>query len=215
MHESEKWKWSRSVVSDPQRPHGLQPTRLLCPWDFPGKTTGVGCHCLLRFGCWREKSLNIMTERMCILHLYQLLGQQFSLVFKTSSKHCHSNKKLHLISPSGAKLLVGWLVGNSDMRIPDYGKSSEVADVFHLHSNQSSSFYINMYKFPKLNFWWKHRDEHLGMWPVIFCCCSYHHWLEEFSCWMWLKLSWNFYYFFFFLLLLLSHISRVQLCVTP
>ena len=45
MRESEKWKWSRSVVSDSSRPHGLQPTRLLCPWDFPGKSTGVGCHC--------------------------------------------------------------------------------------------------------------------------------------------------------------------------
>ena len=48
VHESEKWKWSHSVVSDPQRPHGPQPSRLLCPWDFPGKSTGVGCHCLLR-----------------------------------------------------------------------------------------------------------------------------------------------------------------------
>ena len=48
MHEREKWKWSRSVVSDSQWPHGLQPTRLLCPWDFPGKSTGVGCHRLLR-----------------------------------------------------------------------------------------------------------------------------------------------------------------------
>ena len=47
MHESEKWKGSRSVVSDSSQPHGLQPTRLLCPWDFPGKSTGVGCHCLL------------------------------------------------------------------------------------------------------------------------------------------------------------------------
>ena len=47
MHESEKWKWSRSVVSDSLWPHGLQPSRLLCPWDFPGKSTGVGCHCLL------------------------------------------------------------------------------------------------------------------------------------------------------------------------
>ena len=28
-------------------PHGLQPTRLLRPWDLPGKSTGVGCHCLL------------------------------------------------------------------------------------------------------------------------------------------------------------------------
>ena len=41
-----KWKWSCSVVSNSSRPHGLQPTRLLHPWDFPGKSTGVGCHCL-------------------------------------------------------------------------------------------------------------------------------------------------------------------------
>ena len=47
MHESEKWKWSRSVVSSSSRLRGLQPTRLLCPWDFPGESTGVGCHCLL------------------------------------------------------------------------------------------------------------------------------------------------------------------------
>ena len=46
MHESEKWKWSRSVMSDSLGPHGLQPTRLLHPRDFPGKSTGVGCHCL-------------------------------------------------------------------------------------------------------------------------------------------------------------------------
>ena len=49
MHESEKWKWSHSVVSDSLRPHGLQPTRLLHPWDFPGKSTGVGCHWIQ---CW-------------------------------------------------------------------------------------------------------------------------------------------------------------------
>ena len=42
-----KWKWSHAVVSDSSRPHGLQPTRFLRPWDFPGKSTGVGCHCLL------------------------------------------------------------------------------------------------------------------------------------------------------------------------
>ena len=48
MQESEKWKWSCSVVPASQRPHGLQPTRLLRPWDFPGKSTGVGFHCLLR-----------------------------------------------------------------------------------------------------------------------------------------------------------------------
>ena len=29
-------------------PHGLQPARLLCPWNFPGKNTGVGCYFLLQ-----------------------------------------------------------------------------------------------------------------------------------------------------------------------
>ena len=43
VHESEKWKWSHSVVSDSSWPHGLQPTRLLRPWDSPGKR-----HCQLK-----------------------------------------------------------------------------------------------------------------------------------------------------------------------
>ena len=37
-----------SVVSDSLRPHRRQLTRLLCPWDSPGKNTGVGCHFLLQ-----------------------------------------------------------------------------------------------------------------------------------------------------------------------
>ena len=36
------------VVFDSLQPHGLQPARLLCPWDFPGKNTGVGWHALLQ-----------------------------------------------------------------------------------------------------------------------------------------------------------------------
>ena len=39
---------SHSVMSDSLRPHGRQPARLLCPWDSPGKNTGVGCHALLQ-----------------------------------------------------------------------------------------------------------------------------------------------------------------------
>ena len=39
---------SRSVMSDSMQSHGLQPTKLLCPWDFPGKNTGVGCHFFLQ-----------------------------------------------------------------------------------------------------------------------------------------------------------------------
>ena len=39
---------SHSVMSDALWPHGLQPTRLLCPWDSLGKNIGVGCHSLLQ-----------------------------------------------------------------------------------------------------------------------------------------------------------------------
>ena len=43
-----------SVVSDSVRPHRRQPTRLLRPWDSPGKNTGVGCHFL--FQCMKVES---------------------------------------------------------------------------------------------------------------------------------------------------------------
>ena len=62
MHESEKWKWSRSALPDSLRPHGLQPTRLLCPWDIPGKSTKVGCHCLLWW--WRTRGVKIWLVRL-------------------------------------------------------------------------------------------------------------------------------------------------------
>ena len=64
MHESEKSKWSRSVVSDSSQPHGLQPTRLLRPWDFPGKSTGVGCHHLLH---WATREAQIFSKLIQIL----------------------------------------------------------------------------------------------------------------------------------------------------
>ena len=40
---------SHSVMSDSLRPHGLQPARLPCSWDSPGKNTGVGSHSLLQW----------------------------------------------------------------------------------------------------------------------------------------------------------------------
>ena len=41
-------------MSDSLQPHRQQPTRLLRPWDSPGKNTGMGCHFLLR--CMKVKS---------------------------------------------------------------------------------------------------------------------------------------------------------------
>ena len=48
------------------RPRGLQPTRLFCPWDFPGKNTGMGCHFLLQ-GIFSTQRLNLhLLQVSCI-----------------------------------------------------------------------------------------------------------------------------------------------------
>ena len=60
--------WHRCVCSaapDALQPHGLQLTRVLCPWDFSGKNTGVGCHFLLQ-GMSLTQCTN--PHLLCLLH---------------------------------------------------------------------------------------------------------------------------------------------------
>ena len=59
-----------SVMSDSLRPYGLYPTRLLCPWDSPGKNTGVGCHALLQ-GIFPTQGSNL--HLLCLLRCRQIL----------------------------------------------------------------------------------------------------------------------------------------------
>ena len=73
-------KWSRSVISDSLRPHGLLPTRLLCPWNFPGKDTGVGCHVLLQ-EIFATQGLNTSLLHCrktlyCLSHMWNLKKKQ-------------------------------------------------------------------------------------------------------------------------------------------
>ena len=50
-------------MSDSLRPHGLWPTKLLCPQDSPGKNTGVGCHAVLQ-GIFLTQGLNLSLLRL-------------------------------------------------------------------------------------------------------------------------------------------------------
>ena len=45
-------------MPDSLRPHGLQPSRLLCPWDSPRKNIGVGGHAFLQ-GIFPTQELNL------------------------------------------------------------------------------------------------------------------------------------------------------------
>ena len=73
--ESETEIVSCSVVSDSLPSHGLYPTMILCPWDSPGKNTGVGCLFLLQ-GIFPTLGLNLSLLH-CRWILYHL-GHQGS-----------------------------------------------------------------------------------------------------------------------------------------
>ena len=55
---------------DSLHPHGLSPARILCPWDSPGKNTGVSCHSLLQ-GIFliQASNLGLLDYRQVLYHL--------------------------------------------------------------------------------------------------------------------------------------------------
>ena len=65
-------------MSNSLRPQGLQPTKFLCPWNSPGKNTGVGSHSLLQ-GIFLTQGLNLG-----LLHCRQI----FFLLSEPPGKHC-------------------------------------------------------------------------------------------------------------------------------
>ena len=87
-------------MSDSLRPHGLQPARLLPQWDFPGKSTGVGCHFLLQ-GIFLTQGSNA--------HLMSpaLVGGFFTTraIWELSKKECSNYCTTVLISNASKVML--------------------------------------------------------------------------------------------------------------
>ena len=88
-------------MSDSLRPHGLKPVRLLCPWDFPGKSAGVDCHFLLQ-GIFPTQESNLGLPH-CRQTLYRLSHQGSPLTFLSSindtivNTHLNLNLKLYTV----------------------------------------------------------------------------------------------------------------------
>ena len=80
---------SLSVMSDSLQPHGLQPTRLLCPCNSPGKNTGVACHFLQ--GIFPTQGSNPLL--LCLLHC-----QAGSLPLAPPQFLCYYQKKKAIIN---------------------------------------------------------------------------------------------------------------------
>ena len=93
------------------RSHGLQPTRLFHPWDFPGKSTGVGCHRLLRNSPTRETKSQptLKTPEQSRWSDYRLSGACLSklLCFRTKTRGIGDSKKptLLILSLLGSHVL--------------------------------------------------------------------------------------------------------------
>ena len=111
MHESERWKWSRSFVSNSSWPHGLQPTRLLHPCDSPGKSTGVGCHCLLRQGLFT--SWQIDGETMETVRDFIFLCSKI-----TVDGDCSHEIKRHLLIGRKAMTNLDSILKSRDITLP-------------------------------------------------------------------------------------------------
>ena len=62
-------------------PHGLQPTRILCPWDFPGKNIGVGFHFLLQ-GIFLTRRSNWHRQHLLHWQVNELSGKPHTFVIK-------------------------------------------------------------------------------------------------------------------------------------
>ena len=75
----------------------LQPARLLCPWDSPGKNTGVGCHFLLQLPFLSSKLVYLMSIRHQSLlnHMYPLPRKKD---FNIPSHLLHTLDKLNNLS---------------------------------------------------------------------------------------------------------------------
>ena len=87
---------SCSVMSDSLRPHGLQPSRFLCPWNSPGKNTGVGCHFLLQ-GIFPTQGSNLgLLYCRQILYCLSHQGSPFVLIPNLLSLNILSNNNRRL-----------------------------------------------------------------------------------------------------------------------
>ena len=70
-------------VSDSLPPHGLSAIRPLCPWNSPGKNTGVGCHCLFQeIFPTQGSNLSLLHCREILYHLSQQGGGETLILFQ-------------------------------------------------------------------------------------------------------------------------------------
>ena len=127
-------------MSDSLRPRGQQPIRFLCPWNSPGKSTGVGCHFLLQ-GIFLTQGFNsgLLHCRQTLYHLsHQGSPKDIFSLFMLYQLHCSQTCRiLKDLLKSHFKLLIPVVV------------HLKTAYQLRLFKDCISSFPHNVFQFPR------------------------------------------------------------------
>ena len=91
------------------QPHGLEPTSILCSWDFPGKKNGVGCHFLFQ-GIFLTQGLN-----PCLLHCRWIFYHSSNIKKKIRLWDilCYSTQIGYLLCKGWFSDVSGWILNLS------------------------------------------------------------------------------------------------------
>ena len=98
---------SHSVMSTSLQPRGLQPTRLFCPWNFPGKAIGIGCHFFL------QKIFPIQGSNVHLLHF--LHGQVGSFATEPPGKPSSVSSLMNICTLNERWIFVNCLSTSTDI----------------------------------------------------------------------------------------------------
>ena len=159
LFPEDKWvSVSRSLVPNSLRPHGLQFTRLLCPWDFPGKGTGVGCHFLL------QGIFPIQGSNPGLLHRRQIL-------YQLSYKGSQAGLGVHTQSFSHAQLFaIPWTITHQAPLFPSISFLPSIScfrESSRPRDRTRASWFAGRF-FPI----WAISSALCVLWPSLACSCS-------------------------------------------
>ena len=124
---------SHSAVSGSLRPHGLQPARLLCPWDSPGKNTGVGYHFLLQ----------------------GLPDQRIESTSPALQVDSVSTEPAGKPNPESIYLCVSWLIDAVNIKFPSTSNSVSSYVSFGINHMCAKVLYISMSVHHSINYMYK------------------------------------------------------------
>ena len=137
-----------SVTFNSLQPHGLKLARLLCPWNFPGKTPGVGCHAFLQ-GIFPTQESNPCL--LCPLHYRQILYHLshwhiFWFLFRLYKSFSFKNRSPTLKEQSEGDWLAccGIVVGYKSLRLPRWPSGKELTYQSRRRKRRRFSSWVGM-----------------------------------------------------------------------